>query len=51
MDFRPEDFRTFERWSALCEFFQGIVDTVGKLGIVTYENAEDDVIERFEPKT
>jgi hypothetical protein len=42
-DFRPEDYRTPERWSALCEFFQEIVDAVGKCGVVTYENAEDDV--------
>jgi len=49
-DFRPEDYRTPEAWSALSEFLQDIVDTVAKPGIVTYENAPDDVIERFEPK-
>jgi hypothetical protein len=51
MDFRPEDYRTFERWSGLCEFFRGIVYAVGKPGIITHENAENDVIERFEPKS
>jgi hypothetical protein len=48
-DFRTEDFRTPERWSALCRFFQEIVDVVGKSGVITYENAQDDVIDRFEP--
>jgi hypothetical protein len=49
-DFRPEDFRTLERWSALCGFFQEIVDVVGKAGVITYENAQDDIIDRFEPR-
>src|ERR1700733_8246444 len=42
-DFRPEDFRTPGRWSALCGFFQELVDLVGKPGVITHENAEDDV--------
>jgi hypothetical protein len=50
-DFRPEDFRTPERWSSLCGFFQQIVDVVGKSGVITHENAEDCVIDRFEPRT
>jgi hypothetical protein len=50
LDFRPEDYRTVETWSALSEFLQGIVDTVSKPGVVTYENAEEDVIEKFEPR-
>jgi hypothetical protein len=50
-DFRPEDFCTPERWSALCAFFQEIVDVVGKSGIITYENGKNDVIDRFEPRT
>jgi len=49
-DFRPEDYRTAERWSALCDFFQEVVELVGKSGVVTYENAEGDVIDRFEPR-
>ena len=48
LDFWPEDFNTPERWSALCKFFQSIVDLVGKAGVVTYENVEEDVIARFE---
>jgi len=48
-DFRTEDFRTPERWSALCRFFQEIVDVVCKSGVITHENAQDDVIDRFEP--
>jgi hypothetical protein len=50
MDFRPEDYRTPQRWSALSDFFQGIVDVIGKRGFVTFENAEDDIIEVFEPR-
>ena len=49
-DFRPEDYRTPEMWSALSLFLQEIVDSVAKPGVVTYENAEDDVIVKFEPK-
>jgi hypothetical protein len=49
-DFRPENYRTQESWSALSTFLQDIVDAVGKPGVVTYENAEDVVIARFEPK-
>lgn len=49
LDFRPEDYRTRERWLALCEFFQAIVDAVGKPGVITFENAQNDVIEKFEP--
>ena len=49
-DFRPEDFRTPETWAALSKFLQDIVETVGKRGVVTYENAPDDVIEIFEPR-
>lgn len=49
-DFRPEDYRTPETWSALSEFLQDVVDTVAKPGVVTYENAPEDVLERFEPK-
>ncbi len=49
-DFRPEDYRTPEKWSALSELFQSIVDTVRKPGVVTYENVEDDIIETFEPR-
>lgn len=48
-DFRPEDFRTPERWVKLCEFFQDMVDAVGKSGIVTYENMPREVIDNFEP--
>jgi hypothetical protein len=50
MDFRPEDYHALDLWAALCAFFQGIVDAVGKPGIITFENAEDAVIERFEPR-
>jgi hypothetical protein len=50
-DFRPEDYGTPERWSELCAFFQEIIDVVGKSGVVTHEHAEDDVIDRFEPRT
>jgi len=49
-DFRPEDYRTRERWSALSEFFQSIVDTIRKPAAVTYENVVDDIIETFEPR-
>jgi hypothetical protein len=49
-DFRPEDYRTPETWSMLAVFLQNIVDAVAKPGVVTYENAGDDVIVRFEPK-
>ncbi len=49
LDFRPEDYRTPERWSKLCAFFQEIVDAVGKPGIVTLENRQEALIERFEP--
>jgi hypothetical protein len=49
LNFRPEDYRTPERWSELSGFLQSIVDTVAKPGVVTYENVEDDVIETFEP--
>jgi hypothetical protein len=49
-NFRPEDYRTPEMWSALSVFLQDIVDAVAKPGVVTYENTEDDVIVRFEPK-
>src|SRR5262245_27868609 len=48
-DFRPEDYRTPEAWSELSVFLQDIVDTVTKPGDVTYENAENDVIVRFQP--
>jgi hypothetical protein len=49
LDFRPEDFSTPERWAALCRFFQEIVDVIGKSGVITHENARDDVIDRFGP--
>lgn len=50
LDFRPEDYYTPDLWSALCEFLQEIADIVGKPGVVTYENVEDEIIERFEPR-
>jgi hypothetical protein len=50
-DFRPENYRTLDRWSALCEFFQEIVNVVGKSGVITHENTKDHVIDRFEPRT
>jgi len=49
-EFRPEDFRTAERWAALCGFFQDMVDAVGKSGIVTHECRQYAVIDRFEPR-
>ncbi|HWX20393.1 MAG TPA: hypothetical protein VN578_10885 [Candidatus Binatia bacterium] len=50
LDFRPEDYRTPPRWAALCAFLQDLVDIVGLPGIVTPENQETEVIERFEPR-
>lgn len=49
-EFQPEDFRTPERWAALCGFFQDIVDAVGKSGIVTHESKQHAVIDKFEPR-
>jgi hypothetical protein len=51
LDFVPGDYRTPERWAALCSFLQDLVDLVGLPGIVTPENRETEVIERFEPRT
>ena len=50
LDFRPKDYRTPERCAALCNFFQAIVDGVGKPGIVSFENVPTDVIEEFHPR-
>ena len=50
LDFRPEDYRTPEKWAAICEFFQEITDVVGKASKITYENTIDEVIESFHPR-
>lgn len=51
LDFVPGVYLTPERWAALCSFLQDLVDLVGLPGIVTPENRETEVIERFEPNT
>lgn len=48
LDFRPEDFRTPELWSALLGFLQELVDVIGKPGVITYENHPSEIIERLE---
>ncbi len=50
LDFRPEDYCSPESWSELCEFLQGLVDAVGRPGVVTLENHKTEVIEAFEPR-
>jgi hypothetical protein len=49
LDFRPEDYRSPQRWTSLCDFLQALVDQIGLPGIVTFENFQDEVIETFAP--
>lgn len=49
LDFRPNLFQSGPEWLELAAFLQGMVNAVGKPGIVTHENDQAGVIEVFEP--
>ena len=49
LDFLPNAVDTEQRWNHLRAFFQYVVDTIGKKGIITHENMQDFVIEEIVP--
>lgn len=49
LDFAPHEFQTELRWKSLIAFFQEIVDAIGKKGVITQENSEEDIIDEIMP--
>lgn len=49
LDFLPHKYQNEEAWRQLCQFYQSLVDLIGKRGIATHENSQDEVIEEFTP--
>ena len=49
LDFKPNGIENAQKWNDLVSFFQSLVVTIGKKGIITQENWEEYIIDEIDP--